>query len=436
MSSTNKLKGGLLKEGPIMKRVLIVISVISIFLNWSAAISAEGPGRLIQPNDLEYRGAFRLPDGPPEIGWEWSGEGMTYFPGGDPKGPDDGHPGSLFGVGHNWNQYVSEISIPRPVFSRKKILMELPTATTLQKFCDIKGNLYEELEQPRMGLVYLPKQGGQERDKLYFCRAHHLNEGQKDSSHGWCDLDLSNPKSAGPWRIGDLTNYHTSDFIFRIPKEWADKNTPGMLLATGRYRDGGQASQGPSIYAFSPWKHGNPPPKGAVLKAVTLLEYSNVTEGNQRKIKNYHHSDDWSGAAWLTAGRKSAVILVGTKGHGKCWYGYANGLVWPDKPPYPPVPPWPNDDRGWWSTTFTAQFIFFDPNEIAAVVAGKKKPYEPQPYAVMEIDDRLFAIKSKQQLRHMGAASFDRERGFLYVFEFRGDEDKCLVHVWHVRPEQ
>ena len=130
------------------------------------------------------------------------------------------------------------------------------------------------------------------------------------------------------------------------------------------------------------------------------------------------------------------MILVGTKGHGKCWYGYANGLVWPDKPPYPPVPPAPNDDRGWWSTTFTGQFIFFNPNDIAAVVTEKKKPYEPQPYAVMEIDDRLFAIKSKQQLRHVGAASFDRERGFLYVFEFRGDGDKCLVHVWHVRPEQ
>ena len=31
--------------------------------------SLQGQQKLVQPGDLEYRGAFRLPDGPAEIGW-------------------------------------------------------------------------------------------------------------------------------------------------------------------------------------------------------------------------------------------------------------------------------------------------------------------------------------------------------------------------------
>ncbi|MBN1257687.1 MAG: hypothetical protein JXA52_08280, partial [Planctomycetes bacterium] len=81
--------------------------------------SAEGQAGagLIQPDDLEYRGAFRLPDGPEEYAWLWSGQALAYFPEGDPGGEADGYPGSIFGTGHDWNQYVSEISIPQPVIS-------------------------------------------------------------------------------------------------------------------------------------------------------------------------------------------------------------------------------------------------------------------------------------------------------------------------------
>ena len=66
---------------------------------------------------------------------------------------------------------------------------------------------------------------------------------------------------------------------------------------------------------------------------------------------------------------------------------------------------------------------------------GKKKPWEPQPYAVKKIDEPLLGIKPPQQLTHVRACAFDRERGYLYVLEFRGDEDdKSLVHVWKVTP--
>lgn len=115
----------------------------------------------IQPEDLVYRGAFRLPDESNGSNWEYSGYAMTYCPVGDPGGPEDGYPGSLFAVGHDHHQQVSKIAIPVPVISRNKEAADLNTAETLQEFRDIRGGFYRELEIPRAGLEYLPPQGEQ-----------------------------------------------------------------------------------------------------------------------------------------------------------------------------------------------------------------------------------------------------------------------------------
>ena len=386
----------------------------------------------LQPADLTYLGAFRLPDGPEETGWGYSGAAMTYYPHGDPDGPTDGYPGSIFGTGHNWNQFVSEISIPVPVVSQAKDVGELNTATTLQPFQDIRGDMFGAFEIPRAGLAYLPKQGAQTTDKLYFCWAQHMGQEVKDASHGWCELDLSNPQPAGPWPVEDYDNYVTTDYLFEIPPAWADTHTPGMRLVTGRFRDGGQGSRGPTLFAIGPWNQGNPPPAGTHLQAIPLLRYPDVTAEDERTMRDYHHADEWSGGVWLTGGDKAAVIFVGTKGVGDCWYGFADGTVWPDDPPYPEIPDPPNDERGWWSTAFVGQIVFYDPAHLAAVARGEMEAWEPQPYATLDIDSFLYHIQSNRQWYHVGAASFDRERGLLYVFEPLADEDKSLIHVWRV----
>jgi hypothetical protein len=367
-------------------------------------------------------------DAPDEVGWLWSGEALAYYPDGDPGGPDDGFPGSLFGTGHNWNQYVSEIGIPVPVVSPGKNLEELNTATTLQPFSDIRGGTIDwPLEQPRAGLEYLPPLGDQESGKLYFCWAPHLDEGATNPSHGWAELDLSNPQPAGPWRVGEYTNYVTTDYLFAIPQAWADAHAPGMRLATGRYRDGGQASYGPSLFAIGPWNEGNPPQPGATLDAIPLLLYGNVYEEGSPAMDGYAHSDHWSGGAWLTAGDKSAVVFVGTKGLGETWYGCPDGTVWPEEPPYPPE----CEERGWWSERFAAQVIFYNPADLAAVASGAMASGEPQPYAVLEIEDVLYN-PDFVLLNHLGAAAFDRERGLLYVLEPLADKERTIVHVWRV----
>jgi hypothetical protein len=68
------------------------------------------------------------------------------------------------------------------------------------------------------------------------------------------------------------------------------------------------------------------------------------------------------------------------------------------------------------------------------VARGQKKPHEPQPYATLELDEHLFAVKSPHQKHRVRSCALDRERGLLYLTEFRADGDKSLVHVWRVKP--
>ena len=385
--------------------------------------------------DRAYEGAFRLPDLPDAAegyDWRWSGSAMAYYPEGDPGGADDGYPGSLFATGHDWNQWVAEISIPAPVVPAGGDLGALNTATMLQPFHDVRSDLYagrfEAWEIPRAGLAYLPPQGEQRSGKLAFCWGVHLQEGDSGPTHGWCELNLADPQPAGPWRVGDYPNYVTSDYMLPIPTEWADVHTPGMRLATGRFRDGGQGALGPSLIAVGPV----PPVSGSTLVAVPLLLYGSVYEENPPAMVGYHHSDEWSGAAWLAAGERSAVVFVGTKGHGECWYGYPDGTVWPEEGPYPPEPA--EGERGWWSTRFTAQMLFYSPADLAAVARGELAAHEPQPYAALDVDPYLVHVTSDQQKHRLGAASFDPARGLLYVFEVLADDDRPLVHVWRVLP--
>jgi hypothetical protein len=157
-------------------------------------------------------------------------------------------------------------------------------------------------------------------------------------------------------------------------------------------------------------------------------------------MQTYKAADEWSGGAWLTIDARGAVIFVGTKATGTNWYGFSNGVRYPTSgdpdDPIPEIPPWPYDDRGWWSEGVSAQIIFFDPEELAAVARGELATWEPQPYASMAIDDVLFdpGMQVERYKRYLlGAAAFDRERGLLYIMERNADEERSLIHVFEIK---
>jgi len=408
---------------------------------------------LIHPTDIEYQGAFRLPDVPGDCDWTYSCHGMTYYPDGNPDGPDDGYPGSVFASGNDGNcQHISEISIPVPVISESKNPEELNTASTLQDFKDIRGDMFDEFKTltiPRIGLEYLPAQGSQTSGKLYFSSGEHFQD-EFRATHGWCEPDLS--QCVGLWKIGNYTNYTTNDYIFEIPGEWADIHTPGKYLATGRFREGIWGGRGPALYAYGPWNEGNPPAHETTLSVTPLLLYGTQEPGNSyivsdesTAMNDYREPDHWLGGAWLTSGPNAAVIFVGTQSVGNTWYGYADGTVHEhdcyDTGSCPEPPPFPYDNRGFWAEDFEARIIFYSPNDLAAVANGQKETYGPQPYASLDISEYMFDpdILEKDDLESyrrdiVAAVSFDRARGLLYLSEKQADGEKSLIHVWKIMP--
>ncbi|MBN2414681.1 T9SS type A sorting domain-containing protein [bacterium] len=413
-------------------------------LLFTGLISLPAAAQRLMPSDLIYRGAFRLPGPSGGSNWGYSGMAMTWYPAGDPSGPDDGFPGSLFASGHDHHQMIAEISIPVPVISEHRDPGDLTSAATLQPFTDVASGFHGELEIPVMGLAWLPPQGSQTEGKLHFCWGQHIQ--YREASYGWCASDLSRPASAGPWFLGDVNNYTGNDILFDIPAAWAGQHVQGRTLAGGRHREGVWSGLGPALYAIAPWENGDPPPPGTILTGYTpLLLYGEddpsipeIITDPSRKMTGYAEADQWTGGAWLTAGDRTAVIFVGTKAMGNSWYGFSDGTVWPYDGPYPEVPDPPHDQRGFWADSIHAQFIFYDPADLAAVAAGTMETWEPQPYAVHDFTHLLFApgYDYWEGKRHsVGACAFDPEHGLLYVMERLADEDKSIVHVWETAAE-
>jgi hypothetical protein len=441
-----------------------------------AAVTRIPSGPVIQPDQFEYLGAFRLPEGGdrPET-FAYGGAAMTYRPDGDPDGAQDGFPGSLFITGHdrlpygelpNGNQ-VAEVDIPVPVPA--ETVEELNRSEFVQGFEDVAHGSFEGLDElPRVGMLYLdnPATG----PRIHLTWGQHLQPDDPFATQAWFSPTLDDPKMTGPWFLDVSLPYSVNGYMLEIPAAWAEAYTGGSPVGSGRFRDGGWSGMGPALYAYRPWTDdsGTPAEDGATLPAATLLLYesSEVTETFEHALAGYQHPDEWEGAAWLTTSSgDSAVLFAGTKSTGtQYWYGYVN----PSSPDEPCVDgemvgtftvcrmadgsPCPESDlvecaghtdyRGWWTTRWDAQFILYDPADLADVTAGVSESWTPQPYASIDIDDVLFAnpsgvesdmLGSGDQRRYrIGEAAFDRANGLLYVLELFADGAQPVVHVWHV----
>jgi hypothetical protein len=424
-------------------------------------------GTLVQPADFAYLGAFRLPGGedPPQT-FAYGGNAMTY----------NLDRNSLFITGHDrlaWGglpdgDQVAEVSIPTPAIAANPA--DLPQAAFMQNFHNPLAGRFTDMEEiPKVGLQYFnhPDTG----PLLHVAWGQHL---QPDlPSHGWFSANLAAPNFKGTWFIGNQNLYSTNGYMFDIPTAWANANASGRLLATGRMRDGGQGGMGPTLFAYRPWgSGGSAPASGTRLGETTLLLYENAdsTPDIVRSLKGYQHPDEWEGGAWLTTpSGKSAVLFAGTKSNGtKYWYGYRN----PAGPAYPCVDADVHDFttcrmadgsscppadffgccdaeaetcisyRGWWSTRFDAQFILYNPADLARVARGEIAPWQPQPYAAIDIDSHLYLDPPEwdvvnlgegvQRRYRIGDSAFDRGRGLLYVLEQYADGAKPVVHVWRI----
>ncbi len=396
---------------------------------------------------------------------------MTFRPGADAE--NDGFPGSLFITGHDRMPYgelpdggqIAEVSIPAPSLSRN--VSNLPQAEFLQTFHNVLAGRFGRMDTiPRIGLLYLdsPISGA----RLHVAYGQHFEPDPTPPTHGWFAPNLANPDFRGEWFIAGQSWYSVNDYLFEIPVDWGNAYVEGRLIATGRFRDGGWSGMGPTLIAYRPWDaNGNPPTAGASIEATPLLRYADSieTDAIERCLSGYQHPDEWSGGAWLTTpSGQSAVVFAGAKSLGaKYWYGYVN----PAGPELPcvdgevtdfltcrladgsPCPPQDfqecsahNGVRGWWTSRWETQIIFYNPADLARVARGEIASWQPQPYAVLNLDAHMFFNPSGVEVEQLGSGSqrryrigdvaYDRANGLLYLLELFADGAKPVVHVWRV----
>ncbi len=456
---------------------LLLLSVV-LTLAACAAPPEEAPSEappsteLIQPSDLSYLGAFRLPGGEdsPQT-FAYGGNAMTFNPDGDAGN------GSLFIMGHDRQPWgglpdggqVAELSIPTLVDSHT--LDDLNTAAFIQNFANVAEGYFTDLEElPRTGMAYLnhPDTG----PLIHLSWGQHHKPDVSQPSYAWFSTNLTAPNLQGLWYIGEQDWYSLNGYMFEIPATWADAHAGGRYLGTGRQMDGGWGGMGPSLFAYRSWQaDGSPMVSGTHLSEAVLLLYEDTQDNGDvvqgaNTLTGHQHPDEWEGGAWLTtASRKSAVLFVGNKGTGaKYWYGYRN----PAGAEYPCVntqaaseftacrlangAPCPEDDmvecedhtsaKGWWCAEFTPRFILYDPADLAQVAAGALESWEPQPYAHLDVGEHIFDNPAGVDLEMLGegiqrrylfgATAYDRANGRLFVLELFADEAKPVVHVWGV----
>ena len=441
-------------------------------LQQTARIGPKPPvAERVMPNDLEYLGAFRLPDA-----FYWGARGMSYYPAGN-----DGA-GSLLVTASealrtpegeacyegltNCAAYFAEVTIPAPAIETD--WTALPEASYLTGPATFDGGLAQTVHPAHAyvtGIAYVPRQGDQSGDKLYGS----LNEWYPEGGYGDASFptvwfsNLDGTDARGVFHVGPVADplYHgrkMGDFLFSVPQWYADAHLGGRFLVTGRSRgtpagehpelttDGG--SQGPTLFAFRPLASDNPP-AGTELDALPMLYYRvkypgcagpDIGTGGAAvdcDYPDFSMCDSWSGGSFIGTREKNAIALLGRKGTTNCYYCDETGE---DPECHASTPPaecvrYCNEDRGYHCGPYRRQIIFYDTGELADVARGAISPWEVLPYEIWSPPD--FFLSGVNVCGDVGGMAYDETNRRLFVIErglggYQGD-NAAVVHVYTLK---
>lgn len=409
-----------------------------------AEIDVPVPARegcaVLGPAELEYLGAFAAPR---RDDWAYSGQALTFYPGGNPAPGSGEGPGSLYAIAHDRDTRIGELSIPEPVKARTAD--GLREARVLREAADPWPRAYDGQRQPRgdvqtrVGLAYHPGVDGV-GEGLHYGIFMSYSGDPDAATHGMLSLDLQS--AAGPWHLGGVpgTAEHvpflfTGKFVTQIPQSWADAHTQGRSLMVGLgwpISGHGYPSAGPAFGAIAPWERGRLPERFEVVSHVPFLRYG-TTGDVGHWFEGWTQSHFYLDAEWLTAGGAQAVVVSATRPRGDEWYGGENGYdnFYCDAD----VPPHIGSAslRGPVNTDNVPVLYFYNPTDFARVRSGDWVASQPQPFAMLDLDDVLY--DENDRFPSLRALAFDAARGRLYAWENGANRfGQAAVHVWQVSP--
>lgn len=373
-------------------------------------------GALLQLANLVYQGAFHLPQGihaggSANAGFEYGGTGLSYNPARN----------SLFLVGHPWDSFVGEISIPG-VGGTASLLQMLTDGTegklqtvnpgsSTQKL--VGGTLVAGGTLILTGYDYYDVNNGGTQRVSHFTRA----------------VDLSvKGQVVGPVQVGPLNAGYYDGYMTWVPAEWqAALGGPaltGQSDIPGPYR----TSSGPAAFAFDPAKL---TPTGAIALLYYPLEHSTIGKwGDGGNTPLYSGADTVRGIVFPAG--TSSVLFFGKHGQTYC---YGPGTADQSKAGTPATDigdtadKWCYDpadsSKGNHGYPYQSMVWAYDAHDLAAVKAGTKAPWEIVPYAA-------FALPNIG--KEIGGAAYDPATGRIYVSEMIVDANaNPVVHVLHVQ---
>jgi hypothetical protein len=178
----------------------------------SLAFAQTASDNLLQPEHLEYQGAFRMP------AMNSDGTNMGYTRGEIAYNPDNN---SILITSHAYHQKVAEFPVPDPV--KSKVFEELPQATAINGWKDMTGGKLNAFDGRNMKIHNLFVYDS----RLFFSLYKYYNVDCQDLfSHGASRMDFNNLDTKGMWRIGQggYSDW-TLQYMAEVPAAWQEQFT-------------------------------------------------------------------------------------------------------------------------------------------------------------------------------------------------------------------
>jgi hypothetical protein len=362
------------------------------------SVAAES-SPLVQAGDLAYQGAFRLPQGTfGGSSFAYGGAALAFNPAG----------GSLFMVGHPWQEQVAEFTVPE--IRRATRISDLATARVLQPFADAtEGRL--PLVGPNTVNVggLLPYQG-----QLYLS-AYVYYDGLENQflSHFVSGLDLSvRGDVQGPYHVGTGSGAGLlAGYFGLVPKAWQAALGGPVLNGQCCLSIISRTSLGPAVFTIDPTQLGRTNP----VPATGLVYYPLTNPLDSSNPTTQFNLTTQMGGVVFPEGTRS-VLFFGRQGLGNYCYGEAAECGDPAV-----------TSKGPHAFPYAYYVWAYDALDLMAVKNGQRQPWDVKPYAVWELNFP-FAVQEAV----IGGAAYDPVTGRIFVSQYRVDSDNPLIHVFTV----
>ena len=410
----------------------------------------SAPTERLQPADLTYVGAFRLP-----AEFSWGARGLCFYAAGNGGNgsllvtgfellSDPAHPGeSCWDPDWNCGAFYGEVTIPAP--TRAADWHDLPEASILRPLTQFDGDLAAGVHREYVyveDLAYVPRRGSQTQDKLYGSLVVWYAEGAYGEATFptvWM-ANRDGSDAHGMYHVGpDETPFHgrkMGAYLFTVPSWYSDEYLGGRTLVTGRSRgtplDGTEpvttrgGSQGPTLFAFRAWDRDDEP--AGNLDALAMLYYRvsfpgcagpNVGDTADCDYPDFTMCDEWTGGAFVENETRRAIMLLGHKGLGRNCY---------DEPPVDCDDPC-SDAHGYHCQPYERQVIFYDVHALGNSALGQQDPWTVRPYAIWRPAEFYLGTTTCGTVGGMACDS-DNRRLFMAERGLDGDTNAVVVHVW------